>query len=256
MAKNVFEEAVTAPKAGTPDAQLTFEFALAAYQDARGEILKRLEFREKIVEIYVVGSIAFLAGLASFNGLFAPDPSQPSLPLYLYLLSPLFSLITSIQLMAHIQSTEKLAQHIRWEVNPVLVLTGGWAPYWDWSSRQTDSKGGMTDRAKKTKRAKMTERAKTIGKFLSQFVSIHLPSFVCLVLYFFNLPSGAICSFSRDGNLFLGGGVVFCLAIWATWLGYAERFETMKHGVVPSPEWWKSPDWRTPKPVPVPLKDD
>ncbi|WP_171100947.1 hypothetical protein [Ruegeria sp. HKCCD7255] len=150
---------------GDPNVESQMALAQASFQDARAEILMRLGFREKLVEIYMVGSVALVTALIAAR--------QYGIPMEAYAISSVFSLVVAVQIRAHVDAVEKLANFIRWQLNPYWIENKNWAPTWDWYTRQGN-----------------VEEQKTFLRSASQAISIHLPSFSSLVIYAYVLSTG------------------------------------------------------------------
>ena len=199
-------------------------FALASFVDARQEILKRLELRERLIEVYFIGSIALFGALATLNQV------QGQLQPALFLLSPLLALVISFRLRSHVDSTEGLAEFIRRDLNLALLQTESWAPYWDWSTH-ADKKVPRTGRYSGKKKS---------GRFVSEWMSLHFVCFVSMIYLFFATDQMASDPVWWGYALFGFGIGMFVVAVHNTRHSYKDREKTKEIPAISSTLWKES----------------
>ncbi len=194
----------------------SLEFLQMAFSDARSEIAKRMEFRERLQEVYILGSISLLVGFVAAKAALRAD-----FPLEILLISPLFALVISAQLKSHVESIENLAEFIRRGVNPLLMTLGAWSPYWDFYTRQNPK----------------IEEGKTAQRIIAQLIGIHLPSFLSLAFYTFEVSQIGSKATAFQIVTFIIACAMFFAALRNTMKSYDKRKETLKNPV-PAPKWW------------------
>lgn len=199
----------------------SIDFAFLAYSDARSEILRRLEIREKLVELYILSSLAFLGALATIYAS-SGTPRQE-----FFVLPPMLALAISFRLRSHVDSTEAVAEFIRRDLNSFLIEKDAWAPHWDWATHtsQRVAARGKYGGIKKS------------GRFIAESMSLHFPCALSMLYLFFasdfQTPPYDIWSVS----VFVAGISLFLVAFENTRRSYNDR-EMTKDRQSNSPSRW------------------
>lgn len=157
-----------------------FELAKIAFQDARSEISSRLAMRERVVEIYVVGSITL------FSGLLIAIRLGANLPPFAFAASPLLAFVCALLLKAHYVTMERLSQFIIIDLNKEFCALGCFVPTWDTFNRSgTDQTGTKTDQVN--------------WRWAAHIIAIHLPSVLTVLSLGFYVYERNI---AQQGNIF------------------------------------------------------
>jgi len=152
------------------DKSLAERFALAAFQDARSEILQRLSMREKIVEVYIVSSISLLGAFLVAARLLDDFPNE------VYIVAPVLSLSMSLLIKSHYVAMEKLSEFIRTDLNQTFVFLRGWVPYWDFYNRyQVQGPGTRLDKSR--------------SRWIAHICAIHFPTTISMTFFGFSVFS-------------------------------------------------------------------
>ena len=197
----------------------SFEFLKLAYQEARDEIAERNLVRERLMQMYIFGSIT-LVGAA-----FTATRGGIELGQWKFAAPSFFALCISIQIWFQVLTVERLAEFIRTDINSALIHLKAWAPHWDWRVRNSDD-----------------ERGKTLSRKVSQMVVLHVPSFGYVVIGWISLIRTEGWQWS-DSDWPLVLATVFALAaIYFSWTAYSVR----KLNDVPpaAADWYKTVDPR------------
>lgn len=189
------------------------DFVLAVYNDCRSEIRERIGLRDQWISRYVFGVVVFLGASLGLKDI------TPSLSFYLCLVMPLMSLVVALNVSAHQDAIENLANFLRADFNQTLIDAAMWAPFWDWRTSQ--------DRGAKTAK----ETARNRRRRLVNILSVHGPSLASLAVAGVALTS---MKFSPD-NLswatvapplaFFGAVAVVTTAIAVTVASFNKRFD-------------------------------
>ncbi|MBL9052248.1 MAG: hypothetical protein JNN02_00840 [Tabrizicola sp.] len=198
------------------------DFAFLAFTDARGEILRRLEIREKLVELYVLSSLALLGAIATiYAGSGAPAKELFALP-------PMLALAISFRLRSHVDSTEAVAEFIRRDLNEFLLQKDAWAPHWDWATHSG---------ARFLRHGKYGGLKKS-GRFVSESMSLHFPCFFSMLYLFYTSGLSASWKERWSVGIFIAGIFMFLVAFENTRKSYRDREDTKKE-MARSSEFWR-----------------